>query len=111
MDNLICATLKIVQKTMLVGLHSTPKLVVHHSNEENPSRCFVSLYREYVHNCPTERKTGAFYLTPLKRPKEDVWYSNTAVSHNTLDNTVKRLCAAAGIQGFKTNHSLRVTNG
>ena len=88
----------------------TPKQVVHHSNEENPSRCFVSLYREYVRHCPTERKTGAFYLTPLKRPKEDVWYSNTAVGHNTLDKTVKRLCAAAGIQGFKTNHSLRVTN-
>lgn len=32
------------------------------------------------------------------------------VGHNTLSKTVKRLCASAGISGFKTNHSLRVTN-
>ena len=31
------------------------------------------------------------------------------VGHNTLSKTVKRLCAAAGIEGYKTNHSLRVT--
>ena len=29
---------------------------------------------------------------------------------NTLGNTVKKLCQDAGISGFKTNHSLRVTN-
>ena len=88
----------------------TPKQVVHHANKDNPSRCFVKLYQEYVRHCPTERKTDAFYLTPLRKPKCDVWYSKIAVGHNTLDKTVKRLCAAAGIKGFKTNHSLRVTN-
>ena len=29
--------------------------------------------------------------------------------HNTPDETVDRMCSAAGISGYKTNHSLRVT--
>ena len=31
------------------------------------------------------------------------------VGHNTLSKTVHRLCNMAGINGYKTNHSLRVT--
>ena len=31
------------------------------------------------------------------------------VGHHTLRNTVSRLCKAAGITGFRTNHSLRAT--
>ena len=54
--------------------------------------------------------TSPFYLHPLKNPKTDTWYSTTPVGYNTLSMTVKRLCAKADIAGFKTNHSLRVTN-
>lgn len=88
-----------------------PKRVIHHANTDNPSRCLVRLYESYVKHWPKERKTNAFYLTPLKKPREDgVWYSSTPVGHNPLSQTVKRLCQAAGISGFKTNHSLRVTS-
>ena len=87
-----------------------PKHVMHHSNCSNPSRCFVQLFKKYVQHCPKERKTNCFCLTALKKPRGDVWYSDTPVGHNTLSKTVKRLCASAGISGFKTNHSLRVTN-
>ena len=87
-----------------------PKQVMRHSNTSNQSRCFVHLFKEYVQHCPKERKTTCFYLTALKKPKGDVWYSDTPVGHNTLSKTVKRLCASAGISGFKTTHSLRVTN-
>ena len=58
---------------------------------------------------PLEAKTDAFYLTPLKKPKGNVWYGQTPIGHNTLDTTVSRICKAAGIVGYKTNHSLRVT--
>ena len=51
-----------------------------------------------------------FYLTPLKRPKGDTWYSKVPIEHNTLSKMVSRLCSDAGILGFKTNHSLRVTS-
>ena len=47
------------------------------------------------------------YLTPLKDPKTEL--SLTAVGHNTLCDTVNRICKEADIQGFKTNHSLRST--
>lgn len=50
-----------------------------------------------------------FYLTPIQNPKSKVWYKVTPVGENTLAKTVKRLCGVAGIQGHKTNHSLRVT--
>ena len=86
------------------------KRVIHHSNTVNPSRCLVQLYQTYIKRCPQDRNTEAFYLTPLKKPKSDIWFSNAPVGHNTLAQTVKRLCKAAGISGFKTNHSLRVTS-
>ena len=31
------------------------------------------------------------------------------IEHCSLDNTVSRHCKSAGIEGYKTNHSLRVT--
>ena len=55
---------------------------------------------------PSERKCDAFYLTPLKKPNGNVWYTKTPVGHNTL---VSCLGKTSGIQGLKTNHSLRVT--
>ena len=88
-----------------------PKVVTHHANLDNPSRCFVQLYKQYIQHCPDplKRKCNAFYLTPLKKPKDNIWFSVTPIGHNTLSKTVGRLCSAAGITGFKTNHSLRVT--
>ena len=88
-----------------------PKVVTHYENEENPSRCFIAMYKTYVYHCPpqSERKTNAFYLTPLKKPKGEIWFSTVPVGHNTLSNTVQRICLAAGVDGFKTNYSLRVT--
>ena len=84
-----------------------PKQVVHHSNLENPRRCLVKLFQTYGQHCPKQRKTTAFYLTPLKNAK--FGYTNIPVGHNPLSQTVKRLFQTAGIGGFKTNHSLRVT--
>ena len=43
---------------------------------------------------------------PLKKPSDNVWFS---IGHNTLSTTVARVCKAGGINGYKTNHSLRVT--
>ena len=47
--------------------------------------------------------------TSKKKAKGSVWYTHTPVGHNTLNGTISRICRAAGISGFKTNHSLRVT--
>ena len=51
----------------------------------------------------------AFYLQPLKKPTSTSWYSNQPLGHSNLANTVACLCKQAGIQGYKTSHSLRAT--
>ena len=84
-----------------------PKVVTHH-DLDNPSRCFVQLYKQYIQHCPDPLKQK-FYLTPLKKSKDNIWFSVTPIGHNTLSKTVRRLCSAAGITGFKMNHSLQVT--
>ena len=40
---------------------------------------------------------------------ESCWFSTIPLRHNTLHSTIARMCNAAGISGFKTNHSLRAT--
>ncbi len=51
---------------------------------------------------------------PFTWHRLESWKANTGtrsvpVGHNTLQLTVPRLCSSAGIEGYKTNHSLRVT--
>ena len=88
-----------------------PKIIEHCANAMSPERCRSQYYEKYVSICPpiSERKSNSFYLTPLKKPKNDVWYSTVPVGHNTLRKTVSHLCSMAGIQRHTTNHSLRVT--
>ena len=74
-----------------------PRQVEHHANLSNPQRCFVRLYSEFVRRCSEDRKNDSFRLTPLKKPKMDIWYDRTPVGQNTLRSTVSRLCEAGGI--------------
>ena len=87
---------------------ATPKTVTCYPIEKISERCLVRLYQVYLSHCPTG--VESFYLTPLQKLKSDHRYSKVPVGHNTLSQTVGRLCKQAGIHGFKTNHSLRVTS-
>lgn len=51
-----------------------PKVVVQYANEENPSRCFVRLFKLYNKLCPLDRPHHALYLKPLKIPTKDCWF-------------------------------------
>ena len=86
-----------------------PKQVIQHENLEKPDRCIVRVFEKYSCQCPPNRPESSYYLKPLVKPKGDIWYAAAPVGHNTLDKTVARMCCAAGISGYKTNHSLRVT--
>lgn len=100
-----------VSKNNKGGLKSRkvkPKVVYYHATVDNPTGCFVRLYKLYKSLCPNQ-PDDAFYLTPLKKPTSGCWFSRTALGHNTLRDTVKRIYKGAGIQGFKTNHSLKST--
>ncbi|XP_064403277.1 zinc finger MYM-type protein 2-like [Halichondria panicea] len=94
----------------LKGRKHKQKVVVHHSNIENPTRCFVRLFQKYSTLCLPERPSNALYLTPLAKPKnDDCWFSKVPLGHNSLKDIVKNMCLKAGIPGYKTNHSLRAT--
>lgn len=92
----------------LKNRHDKAKVVIHHANTEQPDRCLIQFFKKYCEHRP-EGADDVFYLTPIQNPKSKVWYKVTPVGENTLAKTVKRLCGVAGIQGHKTNHSLRVT--
>ena len=89
------------------GRKIKPKVVYHHANIANPERCFVRLFKKYTQLCPNIQ--GPFYLQPAVKPTSKCWYTSRPLGHNTLTKTMARLCATAGIEGFKTNHSLRAT--
>ena len=94
----------------LKGHNTTPKVVKHHANLEVPKRCFVRLFKKYQSLCPPDAPESAFYLQPARSPSSSCWYSKRPLGHNTLAKTVPRMCQSAGIQGYKTNHSLRATS-
>ena len=94
----------------LKGRNTTPKVVKHHANLEVPKRCFVRLFKKYQSLCPPDAPESAFYLQPARSPSSSCWYSKRPLGHNTLAKTVPRMCQSAGIQGYKTNHSLRATS-
>ena len=91
----------------LKGRKQPTKVVNHHSNDTNPERCFVALFKKYRELCPPD--VEAFHLKPSLEPSETCWYTRKPLGHNILSGTVSSICKLAGIQGFKTNHSLRAT--
>ena len=91
------------------GRKVKPKVVKHYANTENPDRCFVRLFEKYRSLCPSNAPAGAFYLTPLKKPKSNCWYTTVPIGRNKLSKAVADMCKEGGIMGYKTNHSLRAT--
>ena len=105
------STLRTSQTTGLVakkGRKQKPN--IQHANEDNPQHCFVRLYKLYNSLCPIDCPADALYFQPLTNPSPMCWYSSRPCGHNRLASTVVRLCKEAGIPGYKSNHSLCVTN-
>ena len=93
----------------LKGRKHKPKIIKHYANQENPKQCFVRIFKKYNSLCPQNCPSNAFYLKPLNVPRDGCWFCPVAVGHNVLNNMLKKMCERAGINGFKTNHSLRAT--
>ena len=76
---------------------------------ENSERCPEAIISKYLQLLPKERKSTSFYLQPKKKFSENVWFLDRPVGVNKLRKTIKELCKQGGIDGFFTNHSLRLT--
>ena len=87
-----------------------PKTVEQHDNPGNPERCIVRIFEKYQSRCPKLKPGSPLYLTPKRKVSSDdvVWYTKTPVRKNTLRKVVQDMCRVAGIEGYKTNHSLRL---
>ena len=88
------------------------KVVTIMANKAVGNRCPVFLLDLYISKLPHQAKEmDLFYCRPCptvpKKP-EDPWYISVTVGKNTLSSMVKDMFAEAGIEGKKSNHSLRV---
>ncbi|XP_060603803.1 zinc finger MYM-type protein 2-like [Ruditapes philippinarum] len=104
-----------VSKTNAGGLYQknvSPKVTRAYENDNQPERCLLNLYLDYMSKRPENGKCDAFYLRPSKSGNGAVrgkWFDDAPVGIHTLQRTIGRLCNDAGFDGFYTNHSLRAT--
>jgi hypothetical protein len=71
-------------KTQQGGLTSArkPRKEVKHYASPNAERCHIRIMTKYLSLCP--EAAPAFYLTPLQRQKDNIWYSKQPVGINQL---------------------------
>lgn len=76
-------------------------------------RCHVFLLDTYISKLPPAAvEKNIFYCKPLSNVPTDPtnpWYLPVPVGRNLLGKMVQDMCYDAGIEGKKTNHSLRVS--
>ena len=68
--------------------------------------CWTSIYLSKLP--PSVQYFYCYPLTEVK-PLDRTWFSSRKVGTNSLQGMVKQMCAQGGIDGRKTNHSLRAT--
>ena len=79
-------------------------------NLEDRKQCLVNIFYKYYCHLPLKRKCSALYLRPKKVfNKGDVWFQDSPIRINKLQNTIKNIIKEAALLGNYTNHSLRST--
>lgn len=73
--------------------------------------CPVKIYKLFRSHRPIDglKEDARMYLQPLRKPKDDVWFSCQPLGKNTIGNIVRNMYKNAGIGGRHTNHSARRT--
>lgn len=88
------------------------KVVTVVANSKIGERCPVYILDKYISKLPDKAKEmDLFYCRAYpKLPKNpnDPWYIATPIGKNTLSTMVRDMCQEAGVEGEKSNHSLRV---
>nr|XP_006812874.1 PREDICTED: uncharacterized protein LOC102804116 [Saccoglossus kowalevskii] len=81
------------------------KSIKHYAPPEN-SRC-VNLFRTYLSYIPN---SGPFYRRPLKSKNGEIKFSAQKLGVHTLQGYSKQMTDLAGINGYHTGHSGKVTH-
>ncbi len=83
------------------------------ANPTVQERCPVFILDLYLSKLPPETKEkDIFYCRPVTtflQKHGDPWFLAVPVGKNVLGKMVSEICEEAGVNGKKTNHSLRVT--
>ena len=87
--------------------NKTVKIV---ANSDAGERCHDYLLDKYISHLPDKAKEeDLFYVRPLDKVRDAIWYSGVPIGRNKLSRMVQDMCNKAGIKGHNTNHSLRAT--
>ena len=91
--------------------HLKKKIVSIYTCPDAGERCPVYILDKYISKLPSSAVTkDLFYVRPLQDVPSDPtapWYSAVPVERDTLHKKFHLMCQQAGIEGNKTNHSLR----
>ena len=101
-----------VSKTNSGGLahaYLKRKTVRAYGNNDEPERCPVHLYKEYITHVPKDAPANSLYLRPLKESKRNIWYNKIAAGQETLGNVGAQIMKSTGFEGNCSNHSLQRT--
>jgi len=79
------------------------KVVRQYENPEDSEYCVVTIFERYLSLIPS--REGCFYMYFRPLPND----AACTVKFNTLAKLVPNICKAAGIEGYKTGHSGKVT--
>ena len=94
-------------------LHVKNKIVPVSACPAAGERCPVHILDLYISKLPPQAfEKDLFYVRPLEETPTDPtspWFTAVSVGKHTLNDKVKKMCGLAGIEGRKTNHSLRAT--
>ena len=100
------------KKGTFMEMHVPNKVVPIYSCPAAGKRCHVHLLDLYLSKLPKGAlEKDIFYVCPLPRVSDPtaVWFQSVPNGKNQLAKMVPNMCSEAGIEGKKTNHSLRAT--
>lgn len=84
------------------------KVVKQYENPDDPQHCIVNIFDYYLALLPSRERHFYFRALPndaAGTPK----FANSPVGRNKLAKIIPDMCKAAGIEGYKTGHSGKVT--
>ena len=91
-----------------------PKMTRVYQRPDDPNRCPIRIYKEYVAHRPDSHGCSfnkALYLAWIPNPRSIVWYKNSRLGIHSIQQTVRELAKGSPLleEKFVTNTSLRRT--